>query len=101
MRSGLTFDTVGGLTECLERIGADPTVAVLKIKNRLDPRFDSAESAGYRNVALSLVVVDEFTLRRGVEHHVCELQLGLRAIDDRKHDGGHRNYVQWRDARAE
>ena len=59
VRSSLTFDTANGLAECLERIAADPSVAVLHVKNRLRPDYDSARSAGYRNVALSLIVVDD------------------------------------------
>ena len=74
---------------------------MLQVKNRLRLDYDSAGSAGYRNVALSLLVVDAFTMAHGVEHHVCELQLGLAAVDALKNEGGHRNYVAWRDARAE
>lgn len=101
VRSGATFGSIDGLVACLERIEADPTVAVLQIKNRLRHDYDSASSAGYRNVSLSMVVVDKFTIEQGVEYHVCELQLGIKDIDDCKDDGGHRNYVKWRDARAE
>ena len=91
-----------GLVECLERIRDDTTVAVLNVKNRLAMDYDSSASAGYRNVALSLLVVDKFTVSKGVEHHICELQLGLDAMDAcKKEIGGHRNYVKWRDARAE
>eukprot|EP00729_Bicosta_minor_P008854 gene8854-13367_t len=36
-----------------------------------------------------------------VEHHVCELQLGLAAIDAFKNDSGHDMYVTWRNMRAE
>lgn len=36
-----------------------------------------------------------------VEHHICELQLGLSAIDAFKNDAGHDKYVKWRNMRAE
>ena len=50
-------------------------MAVLQVKNRLEPEYDASKSAGYRNVALSLVVCDRHTMLRGVEHHICELQV--------------------------
>ena len=76
-------------------------MAVLQIKNRFDLGFDSTESAGYRNMSLSFIIVDESTMHLGVDAHVCELQLGCKAIDDFKNDAGHHNYVKWRNGRAE
>jgi hypothetical protein len=75
--------------------------AILQVKNRLSPQYNSAASAGYRNVSISLVVVDHFTMALHVDSHVCELQLGIKQVDDLKKAGGHANYVQWRDAKAE
>ena len=50
----------------------------------MDPAFDSARTAGYRDVAVSLQLVSEDAVRLGVARHVCELQLILVPIFDRK-----------------
>lgn len=101
VRSAITFGSVGGLVEVLERIRGDPRVVILQVKNRLDPRFDSRESAGYRNVALSVAIVDHGTMASGLDAHVCELQLSLAEIDEIRNDDGHLRYVKWRDLLAE
>ena len=100
VRGSITCRTVRGITDCLARIRADPGVFVLNVKNRFDPRYDGHATAGYRNLALLLVIVDAETARLGVHDHVCELQLGLEQINELKTAGGHRNYRKWRDMRA-
>ena len=99
-RSAIIFDTTGALIETLKRINNDARVSILQIKNRLDVNYDSRESAGYRNVSLSLIVVDAETMESGVEAHICELQLCLSIIEDIKKAEGHRRYVKWRDMLA-
>lgn len=101
VRTGITFDRLEDLVACLASIRKDPRVAILQVKNRLSPSFDDRQSAGYRNVALNLVLVDPETMRLGVDHHVVEVQLGLKVMDDLKNDEGHANYVRFRNARAE
>jgi hypothetical protein len=58
-------------------IGQDTETRVVRVKNRLDPAFDTARSAGYRDVALNLKLTNEETLSMGLEEHVCEVQLIL------------------------
>jgi hypothetical protein len=80
----------------------DPTPTPCRSpRNRFDLGYDSKFSAGYRNLAINLLVADRFTVENGVQHHICELQLGLAAFDQLKNGHGHRRYVQWRDARAD
>jgi len=52
-------------------------VFCLQVKNRLDPAYDSAKSAGYRDVLVTLRLVNEETVSMNVETHICELQLIL------------------------
>ena len=52
-------------------------MAILRVKNRLDPAYDAAASAGYRDVALNVRIDSDETRGMGVEGHVCELQLLL------------------------
>ena len=47
------------------------------MKNRMDPEYDSTESAGYRDVMLNLRIITEQSCNLGCETHVCELQLLL------------------------
>ena len=96
----------------MRKIYADETVDILNIKNRFDLNYDSAASAGYRNVSISMVLVDQYTMQHSVDGHICELQLGLQPIHDIRdaatdevdaagnHTTGHQRYVQWRDALA-
>ena len=72
----------------------------MHVKNRFDPAYDGQESAGYRNFAMLMSLSDEYTISRGIDNHVCELQLGIHAIDALKHADGHRRYVQYRNLSA-
>ena len=101
VRASISFDTLEALLRCVQRLRADPTIGILQIKNRFDPSYDSAASAGYRNMSLSFVVADAYTMGLSVEHHICELQLGLSELDAFKNDSGHTKYVRWRNMRAE
>ena len=101
VRAGITFDRVEDLVRCLRIVRRDPRVVILQVKNRLSTSFDGRLSAGYRNVALNLALVEVDTMKLGVDYHVAELQLGLRMMDDLKNEEGHANYVRFRNARAE
>ena len=57
---------------------------VVRVKNLLSPLYDSAKSAGYRNVALNLRLATPEARRLGVASHVCEIQIILRAFADLK-----------------
>ncbi len=56
-RQSIVFESPGGVAACLAAIAADPTVALCRVKNRLDPKYDAAKSAGYRDVGLNLRMV--------------------------------------------
>ena len=76
-------------------------LAVLGSKNALSATFDSRENAGYRNINLSVIVVDSFTFSQGLDAHVCELQLGIAPMEKLRNEEGHANYIKWRDTKAE
>ena len=40
-RQSITFESPGDVSTCLAAIAADPAVAVARIKNRLDPQYDT------------------------------------------------------------
>jgi len=63
---------------CLALIAQDTDVEIIRIKNRLDPAYDSAQSAGYRDVAMNIRVATPEAQAVGANAHVCELQLVLR-----------------------
>jgi hypothetical protein len=83
-RQSIVFDSAGDLAACLAAIYWDAGVEVLRIKNRLDPEYDSARSAGYRDVGVNLRLVTPETRALGVSAHVCELQLLLRRFAELK-----------------
>ena len=47
-RQSLVFESVTALTAGLEAMLGDGDVAVERVKNRLDPRYDALQSCGYR-----------------------------------------------------
>ncbi len=83
-RQSIVFESVGGIVSCLTSILHDKDVAVLRIKNKLDPAYNSAQSAGYRDVALNIRVITPEAQALGVDAHVCELQLLLRQYAELK-----------------
>ncbi len=56
----------------------------MRIKNRLDPAFDSSESGGYRDVSLNLRLCSAATRSAAIDTHVCEVQLVLRGMHEIK-----------------
>ena len=99
MRNTVTCSTLEEVTETFERIARDDTVAIVHIKNGFDPSYDSRKSGGYRDIKLSLVVVDAFARGSAVEEHICELQILLKDIHELKFElGGHDRYEKARDA---
>ncbi len=77
-RQSIVFEQLSGIASCLRVIGEDPDVELLRVKNRLDPEYDSKSSAGYRDLGLNLRLLSAQTRELGVEAHVCEVQLLLR-----------------------
>ena len=55
-RQSIVYDELSGVATCLRVILSDPEVQVLRVKNRLDSAFCSRESAGYRDLAINLLV---------------------------------------------
>lgn len=100
-RQSIVFPDLAKLVACIKAIEADERVRVLRVKNRLDPSYDDSMSAGYRDVALNLLVVTDETVRMGVETHVCELQLIPIDMHRLKTEQGHARYVSFRNMRAE
>ena len=83
-RQSIVFKEVDDLVSCLQLITTDADVELVRIKNRLDPSYDSANSAGYRDVGLNLRIVSSEAAALGVETHVCELQLIMQPFADLK-----------------
>jgi hypothetical protein len=74
-RQSIVFTELSSLADCLNAIGSDPDVRVVRIKNRFDIDYDGQQTAGYRNVSLNLQISTSETKELGVDLHVCELQL--------------------------
>mmetsp|Transcript_18400 Transcript_18400/g.28705 ORF Transcript_18400/g.28705 Transcript_18400/m.28705 type:complete len:536 (-) Transcript_18400:58-1665(-) len=89
-RQSIIFDTVEDLATCLSLIARDGEAQVLRLKNRLDPGFDSTKSSGYRDVQLNIRLKTQESLKQGVWWHIAELQLLIRSFAELKRDEGHR-----------
>jgi hypothetical protein len=50
----------------------------------MDPDFDSARTAGYRDVVVNLQLAGPEAVQLGLTTHVCELQLILTAVFELK-----------------
>ena len=83
-RQSIVFEDLTGLADCLRAIQQDPHTDIVRVKNRLDPAFDSGLSLGYRDIAINMRVVNSETIELGVENHVCEVQLLLKPMAELK-----------------
>ena len=52
---------------------ADPDIQIVRVKNRLDPAYDTAKSAGYRDVMVNLMLRGLMVGALGLDGHVCEV----------------------------
>uniref|UniRef100_A0A7S0QKX5 Uncharacterized protein n=1 Tax=Cryptomonas curvata TaxID=233186 RepID=A0A7S0QKX5_9CRYP len=100
-RQSIVFLDLRDLVACLRAVAADQEVHVVRVKNRLDPGYDGAESAGYRSVSLNLRVSTAETMALGVDTHVCELQLLHVSFAKIKSDEGHKRYISFRNLKGE
>ena len=101
VRQSLVFEDLQSLMRCLESIGFDPEVQLVQIKNRMDPSYDSARTAGYRDVCVSMRLLTPAAVAAGAWGHVCEVQLMLLSVARVKTAEGHKRYVAFRDIRGE
>ena len=100
-RHTIFFETFTDLTMCLGEIVTDFDVKVERIKSRMSVKYDSGQTAGYRDVALNVKIDSAMAAMLGCETHLCEVQLLLCKFGELKTQEGHARYVQFRDARAE
>eukprot|EP00285_Hemiselmis_virescens_P009409 CAMPEP_0173379784 /NCGR_PEP_ID=MMETSP1356-20130122/2596_1 /TAXON_ID=77927 ORGANISM="Hemiselmis virescens, Strain PCC157" /NCGR_SAMPLE_ID=MMETSP1356 /ASSEMBLY_ACC=CAM_ASM_000847 /LENGTH=703 /DNA_ID=CAMNT_0014333185 /DNA_START=14 /DNA_END=2122 /DNA_ORIENTATION=+ len=99
-RNSIIFECIQDICVCIQTICSDKDVVVERIKNRMDPDYDTELSAGYRDVCINLRIATEWTEHMGVSTHVCEVQLLLTRIAKNKTEQGHRRYVQQETARV-
>jgi hypothetical protein len=83
-RQSITFDSAVDIAACIRALREDSDVHVVRIKNKLNPAFDSGPYGGYRDVAINLRLKTAVTICLGLESHVCELQLLLRPFAELK-----------------
>ena len=100
VRQCIVFSNLTDLCRCLTAISEDPSVRLLRVKNRFT-QAAAKMSAGYRDVSINLVIVTPETVSSGVSGHVCELQLLLEQFFRVKTEQGHLRYVDFRNRRAE
>jgi hypothetical protein len=127
-REVLVFHDLHDLHAVLHGIQEDAEVKIMRVKNRLDPAYDSALSCGYRDVKINIRLETRETVSLNLHHHIVELQLVPHVVYERRSEGlnhapgdssscapeaarynrsrsragytGHMNYVLWRDLRG-
>ncbi len=72
-RQSIVFDEISDIATCLQTITNDTETIVIRVKNRLDLSYDSSISAGYRDVALNLQIVNKESIELGAETHVSSI----------------------------
>lgn len=100
-RESICFDSLRHLSLCLQIISHDKDVIIERVKNRLDPDHDPEATGGYRCVAINIRLSTKETRGLGIDTHFCEVQLILTDFAKMKHNNGHKNYVEFRNARGE
>ena len=83
-RQSIVFTSIVDLAQCLKLIEDDPEIRLERIKNRLDPAYQSVLSGGYRDVAVNLRIVSAHTMDLCLETHICEVQLVLKRFQEVK-----------------
>ena len=122
-REVLVFHDLHDLNAVLHGIQEDAEVKIMRVKNRLDPAYDSALSSGYRDVIINIRLQTREAISLNLHHHIVELQLVPHVVYERRSEGlnqppgdgarcvgeaarfnrprpgytGHMNYVLWRD----
>ena len=76
-RQCIVFRDGQDLVRCLRAIGDDSEAVLVRIKNRLDPSYNTKASGGYRDVLVNLRIESAETRLLCVAGHVCEVQLLL------------------------
>ena len=80
-RQRIIFEEPGHLLQCLDAVRRDEDVRVVRVKNRLHNVYSAATKAGCRDVLLNLRIDTDETRRLGIETHICELRMGLAALE--------------------
>ena len=74
-REAMVFDELDHLHAMLLRLEQDAEVKIVRIINRLDVRYDSALSSGYRDVMINIQLQTRETQALNVHHHIAEIQV--------------------------
>ena len=72
-RDAIVFDRIQDLRVMLQLLIKDPEIVIVRIKNRLDPGYNSSLSAGYRDLMINLQIRNEETCLLHVQHHIAPL----------------------------
>ena len=93
-RTSIVCNSIEEVNFLVEWIAQD---LVLRIKNRFDIDYDCGRTAGYRDVAMNLVVVSAEAQGQGLNDTVFEVQIILAELYEKKTEEGHQNYKKFRD----
>lgn len=98
-RNRIVFRNINDLTKCFLAVAADSEIRIERVKNRLTPSYDPAQTAGYRDVCINLRLLDPSVVVMGADTHVCELQLALKVFIDRRSTEADKRFTNWRNYR--
>jgi len=96
VRQRIVFNDLQDVRTCVENIENDPELHIVKIDNRFDPHSDAHRTAGYRDVVLTLRVVNDTTNMLGISGHGCELQLAHREMVTLITPAQHDRYLKYK-----
>ena len=94
-RCRLVFDSAAGLGACLALTARSSHVRVVRVRSTLRPGR-AAGRGGFRAVVLNVLLLADAARDLGLDRHVCEVQLVLRATADALRAADHGRYRELR-----
>merc|ERR1712054_562529 len=89
-RGSIIYESMKGIEDGLRLLAQESSI--VRLKNRFDPSYDSAATAGYRDVSINI----SFPAGSGMRIHICEVQLQHKELFALKSEGGHKRYIEFR-----
>ena len=97
VRTSMVCTSLEQMEGVASAIFADPTVQLIRVKNRFDPDYNSALTAGYRDISMNLRLT---ATDSEYAEMIFEVQIQYEAFYALKSDKGHAKYAQFRDLRG-
>ena len=98
-REMIVFESIKDMADCLEELGKDPEVFVVRIKSTMTKAgLNPVVPSGLHFISVNMRIQNYRTKKLAISAHVCELLLILRSSAELITPGVHEKYVQYRNS---